>query len=150
MKLKLILGLALVLSGGLSAYADSMIFPVTPTNLDQGQFVFSISTNSTPAGISFHVTITAKTGVIFPDSQADLSTVTRTPNSGTIQPVKSVTLKKNDHYWTADFIATPELLKTPDLCFVFTAYCHATENGKSILMDCADFYKVKLQDFLKP
>jgi len=125
----LLLCLALVLSGGFSAHADSMIFPVTPTNLDQGQFVFSVSTNSTPEGISFHVTITAKTGVIFPDSQADLSTVTKTPNSGTIQPVKSVILKKNDHFWTADFIATPELLKTPDLCFIFTAYCHTIENG---------------------
>ncbi len=146
---KLILGLALVLIGGWSAHADSVIFPVTPTNLDQGQFAFSVSTNLTQEGISFHVTIAAKTGEIYPDSQAHLSTVTKTPNAGTIQPVKSVTLKKNDHFWTADFITTPELLKTPGICFVFIAQGHAINNGKTIPMPSAEFYEIKLEDFLR-
>ena len=150
MKPKFILWLALVLIGVLSVYADSMIFPVTPISLDQGQFVFSVSTNLTQEGISFHVTITAKTGVIYPDSQAHLNTVTTTPNSGTIQPVKSVILKKNDHFWTADFVATPELLKTPGVCFVFIAQGHTIKNGKAIPIPSADFYEIKLQDFLKP
>jgi hypothetical protein len=40
-----------------------------------------------------------------------------------IQPVKSVNLKKDEHTWTAEFVATPELLKTSGICFVFTAFC---------------------------
>jgi hypothetical protein len=151
MKPKLILCLALVLSGNLSSYGESTQIFVTPKTLNQGEYVFSISTNSTQEGISFHVTITAKKGVIFHDSQADLSIVNRETESspGSIRTVKQVTLKKNDHTWTADFVATPELLKTPSICFVFTAYCHVIENGKTVSMPCADFYEVKLLDFLK-
>jgi hypothetical protein len=85
MKNKLILCLALVLSGILSLYGKSTVQFVTPKTLDQGEFVFSISTNSTQNGISFHVTITAKTGEIFPDSQADLSIVTKQTESSPVR-----------------------------------------------------------------
>jgi hypothetical protein len=96
-------------------------------------------------------TLAAKTGEIFPDSQADLSIVTRQTESspGSIRTVEQVTLKKEDHTWTADFVATPELLKTPGICFVFTAYAHDVENGKTFQMPGADFYAVRLLDFLK-
>jgi hypothetical protein len=151
MKSKLILCLALVLSGILSFYGKSTVQFVTPKTLDQGEYVFSISTNSTQNGISFHVTITAKTGEIFPDSRSDLSVVTRQTESspGSIRTVKQVTLKKEAHTWTADFVATPELLKTPDICFVFIAYAHDVENGKTVQMPSADFYAVRLLNFLK-
>jgi hypothetical protein len=148
MKPKLLLCLALVLADILCSYGKSTQILVTPKTLDQGEYVFSVSTNSTQEGISFHVTITAKTGVIFPDSQADLSIVTGTHESGMIQPVKSVTLKKDEHTWTADFVATPDLLKTSGICFVFTAYCHGIENGKTVPEPCADVYELRLLDFV--
>jgi hypothetical protein len=150
MKPKLILCLALVLSGILCSFGRSTQILVTPKNLDQGEYVFSVSTNSTQYGISFHVTITAKTSVIFPDSQADLSIVTRQTESspGSIRTMKQVTLKKEDHTWTADFVTTPDLLKTSGICFVFTAYCHGIENGKTVPEPCADFYELRLLDFL--
>jgi len=75
---------------------------------------------------------------------------TQTESSpGSIRTVKQVTLKKEDHTWTADFVATPELLKTPGICFVFTAYAHDGENGKTVQMPGADFYAVRLLDFFK-
>jgi hypothetical protein len=149
MKPKILLCLTLVLSGVLSSYGRSTQIPLTPQTLDQGEYVFSISTNSTHDGISFHVTITAKKGDIFPDSRADLSIVMRGPNVPAIRPIKEVTLKKDGHTWMADFVATPELLKTPGICFVFTAYAHAIENGRTVSMPSADFYEIRLLDFLK-
>jgi hypothetical protein len=150
---KIILGLALVLIGGLSAYGTSVEFPVTPKSLDQGQFDFSISTDSIQEGISFHVTITAKTGVIPSDSGVYLSQVTWTQSAHSMEPVKpepQVLLQKDDHIWKVDFIASRELLKNPDVCVVFGVAAHAMVNGKSVPMPAANMYEIKLRDFLKP
>jgi len=154
MKPKLILCLALVLSGGLSTYGSMVEFPVTPTSLDQRQFVFSISTNSTLEGISFHITITPKTGVMPSDSGVGFSSIVTSTNgsrsSGLVKNEPQITLHKDDQIWKADFIASSELLKKPDVYFVFGVPAHATVNGKSIPMPAVDIYMIKLQDFLKP
>jgi hypothetical protein len=154
MNSKLMLCLALVLSGGLTAYGSSTDFPVTPTCLDQRQFVFSISTNSTQEGISFHVTITAKTGLIASDSSVEFcSIITSTQGARSMGPAKhepQVTLQKDNHIWKADFIASDEFLKSPDVYFVFSAIAHVNENGKTVPMSSADLYEIKLRDFLKP
>ena len=76
MKLKIILGLAFVLSGDLCAFGLMAEIPVTPNSLDQGTYVFSVSTNSVQGGTSFHITINAKTNIFSPDSSAGLGIVT--------------------------------------------------------------------------
>jgi hypothetical protein len=146
---KLILCLALVLS----AHGGSIDFRVTPKSLDQDKFVFSVSANSTQNGTSFHVTITAKTGVIPSDSTVGLSVLATSEKGarsmGPVKPETQVTLKKADHTWEAEFIASKQLLKDPDVCLVFGVVAHVTKNGKSIPMSSADFYVVKLRDFLR-
>jgi hypothetical protein len=76
MKPKLLLCLALVLSGGLSAFGLSVEIPVTSNSLDQGQCAFSISNNAVKDGVSFHVTIIAKNSEIISNSTVGLSIVT--------------------------------------------------------------------------
>lgn len=154
MKPKFLFGLALVLICGLPSYGGSVDLPVTPTNLDQRQFVFSISTNSAQEGISFHVTITAKNGLIASDSSVGFySIVTSTQGATSMGPLKhepQITLQKDNHIWKADFIASNELLKNPDVYLVFSVVAHVIENGKSVPMPSADLYEIKLRDFLKP
>jgi len=148
---KIILCLALVLSGGLSACGMSIEWPVTPKSLDQGQFVFSISTNSLKEGVSFHVTITAKTGIIPSDSVLYLCLVTTTAGGGgSIVPVTAgpkVTLQKDGHIWKADFVASSDMVKNPDFYLDFDVIAH---DAKGVPMPSADFYEIKLHDFLKP
>jgi hypothetical protein len=148
MQPKIILCLALVLIGGLSASGRSAEFPITPKNLDQGRFVFSISTSPAQEGIAFHVTITAKTGIMPSDAHASLSIVTSTQSARSIGPVKpelQVTLQKEDRIWTADFVASIDLLKNPDVCLVFNVPAH---DDKGVPMPAVDFYEIKLRDFL--
>jgi len=137
----------------LSARGSSIDIPVTPTSLDQGQFLFSISTQPAEWGMSFHVTITATSGDIPPDSDAGLSVVTTsTEGARSMGPVKDeppLTLQKGDRIWKADFIASNSLLENPNVCFVFGVIAHAMENGKSVPMPSADIYEIKLHDFLK-
>jgi len=72
----------------LSANASSIEFPVTPESLDQGELVFSVSTNATQEGISFRVTIAAKTNAIASDSSAYLRLVTSESGARSMRPVK--------------------------------------------------------------
>jgi hypothetical protein len=140
-----------------SAYGRSVEIPVTPDSFVQGRYIFSVSTNVIQNGVAFHVTIATKSGSIFADSTAavDIVThmdiVTHKENSSSIVAAGTVpiTLKKDGHIWKADFIVSDKLLKRPGICFVFTEFCHAIENGKSVSMSSADFYEMKLQDFLK-
>jgi hypothetical protein len=154
MKLIIILSIALVLIGGLSAYGASMELSVTPKTLDQGRFVFSISTRPAHEGIAFHVIITAKTGAIPSDSSVYVGSVTTMPDgarvSGPVKPDLQVTLQKDDRIWKADFVASSDLLKNSDVYVVFDVIAHVMENGKSVPMPSADMYEIKLRDFLKP
>jgi len=136
----------------LSAHGLSVEIPITTTNLDQYRYLFAISTNAVTNGITFHVTIAAKKEDIHADSGAGLSIVTHTKSSSSITNVKPeihVTLRKDKRAWAADFTVSYELLEKPGLCFVFTANAHATIDGKRVLMPSADFYEIKLRDFLK-
>jgi len=156
MKSKLILCLTLVLSGILSAYGLCAELPVTPNSLSQGNYIFSISTNRVENGIFFHVTIASKADPIPPESSAGLCVVTHwEPGGGQIVPAKpaiNVVLKKNSHNWTADFTVPNELLKSPDLCFVFSVPDFwITKDGKRIIPATSfTFFEIKLRDFLKP
>ena len=115
---------------------------------------FTVTTNAAPDGIAFHLTITNKTGDIFPDSSAYMAKVVheqdRTRSIGPAAPPIPVTLKKEPRVWTADFTIPNKQLLQPGLCFVFGELAHATMNGKLIAMPSMDFYEFKLRDFFKP
>jgi hypothetical protein len=138
----------------LFAQCASVEFSVTPTNLNLNRYAFSISNNAAQDEIAFHVTVSARSGDIPSDSTADFAIVTHSKDGGTsIQGVKNAirfTLKKGKRLWKTDFTVSHELLKTPGLCFVFTGIAHATIDGKSVAMPSADFYEIKLKDFVKP
>lgn len=145
MKPKIIFCLALVLIGGLSASGDCNELPVTPKSLDQGRFVFSISTSPAQEGMAFHVTITTKTGTIPSDCSVvvwpDFQTRSTHPHLQV-----HVTVEKTAQKWACVFIASAELLKDPDVCLVFEVPAH---DDKGIPMPGGDFYEIKLRDFLK-
>ena len=140
----------------LSAHGLSVEIPVTATNLDQYKYRFAISTNAATNGVAFHVTITAKKEDIPSDSAVGLSIVTHTQDArGSthsiegVKPTVEVRLKKDNRVWTADFTTSHELLKKPGLCLVFTEITHTIVDGKRVSMPSADFYEIRLQDFLK-
>jgi len=161
MKSKLILCLAVILpivwfASVLPTYGLSMEIPITPDSLGQGQCAFSISNNAVEDGVSFHVIITAKSSEIISNSTAGLSIVKHWANTNGssseitgVKPAAKITLEKNNQIETADFTVTRELLKNPDLYFVFTVQHYDTLNGRRIPASSADFYEIKLQDFLK-
>ena len=137
-----------------SARAGSMEFHVTPTHLDKNGYVFSVSTNATPRAIAFHVIITAKKLDIDPNCGAYLAIVTGKQAHGllTISPVTpkiQVTMKKEKRIWKAGFTVLQELLKNPDVYFIFSVPAYDTINGKRIYMPDVDFYQIRLRDFAK-
>jgi hypothetical protein len=139
----------------LAAHGMSVEIPVTPNNLEQNKYAFLVSTNTGRNGITFHVTITAKTGDIPSDSTADLNIVTITKDGGAmktvirpVNPPTRVILKKEKRVWQADFTVSRKSLKKAGICFVFTEFAHTTIDGKSVSMPSADLYQIKLHDFL--
>jgi hypothetical protein len=153
-RLSVALGLWLTLV--VSAYGHSDEISVTATNLDQYNYRFSASTNPAPGGVSFHVTVIAKRDDIPADSKVGISIVThkkdRDGESRSIAGVKleiPVSAKKEKRVWEVEFTVSFELLEKPGLCFVFTEFAHETIDGKTVAMPSADFYEIKLLDFLK-
>ena len=138
----------------LSAFGLSTEIPVTPSSLDQGTFLFSVTNNVIRDGVSFHVTITGKNRAIPTNSSVGLCIATHWTNGSQILPAEPrtpVTLKKDERLWKVDFIASSGLLTNADLCLVFTVQDYATtKDGKRIPMPSCDFYEIKLRDFLKP
>jgi hypothetical protein len=136
-----------------TASALSVEIPVTPTGLDQGGYIFSVVTNSAPDGIAFHIVISAKAGEISPDSDVGVSVVHHWDGGCEIEPAKphvNVALKRTPGIWTTDFIASRQLLQSPNTCFIFTAYSHAVIHGKLVGMPSAEFFEIRLADFAKP
>ncbi len=152
MKPKFLLCLALVLGGGLTASAYMADIPVTTNNLDQGTYVFSVSNNAAQGGKAFHITITSKQGDFSPYSLVWLD-MKHEKNVDSIQPESlkpQITLKKDDHTWKVDFIASNELMKRPDICFIFEEIPYVIgPDGKRPLLGGGSFYEIKLWDFLK-
>jgi hypothetical protein len=157
MKSKLLLCLALVLSSVslapvLSAHGEEMEIRITPKRLDRGGYAFSIATKAVKDVTAFHVTITSKAGFIPSNSKVCLCLVSREPDILRIEPVDSaprITLEKSQHIWKLDFVASPELLKKPNLSCVFMAIPYDIVNSKIIYRPGVDFYEIMLQVFLK-
>ena len=124
--------------------AESVVFWVTPTNLDGGgQFVFAVTNSPGSDGLSFHVTITPKKGEVPANSEAHLCSARIETNSRSFGPLTQetrVALKRSRHTWEADFVTSKELVSQPDTCFVFTAWDPRSP--------AADFYMLRLRDFI--
>ncbi len=147
MKPQLLLYLALFWAVVVSpACGKSTVFSVTPKNANGGgQFVFVVTNTAASNGLSFHVIITAKQGEVPADSKGYLcvAKLTESPKSiGPMTPETRVTLKTGKQAWSADFVASDQLLSDPDACFVFSVLDH---RGPA-----ADFYVLKLRDFATP
>ena len=142
------------LAHALTAFGLSMEVPVTPTGLNQGTFLFSITNNIIADGRSFHITIMGIHDVIPTDSRVALCIATHWENGSQIaeaEPKTPITLKKSDRLWKMDFNASSELLANADLCLVFTVYPQAfTKDGNRVSIASCDFYEIKLRDFIKP
>jgi hypothetical protein len=142
-----------------SVHGLIMVVAVTPSSLDHGNYTFSVSTNETQNGVSFHVVVTAKTGAIPPDySSIGLSLVHRLKTGtngygtyeGSLKPPVRVTLKKDTRVWQADFTIPRQALWRRDLCCVFMEIGTYTSNGQRSFTGSATSYELKLQGFLKP
>ena len=130
----------------LVAHGKVGVIRMTPGNLrsEREEFVFAVTSRPATNGVFFHVTITAKTGVVPPDSECELCFFRRTTNSKYTVPATpqtEVALKKGPHVWKAHFVASKELLNGPDTAFVFHVYY---PEGPT-----ADFYVFMLRDFIK-
>lgn len=135
-----------------SAAAQSIQWPVTPGQLEYSNFVFTITTQPTNGGTSFHVTITAKTGAIQGDSAAMLAMITGTatvPLIGSPDPAANVTLQRSDNRWIADFTAPAALASNPTACFVFVVTDFKTNpDGTRTYLTTDRMYEIHLRDFL--
>src|SRR5277367_4652976 len=135
---------AFLLAFALSAFGLSMEISVTPTSLNQGTYLFSVTNRVIGNELSFHITITGIRDVIPTDSSVGLCIATHWTNGSQIigaEPKTPITLKKDDRVWKMDFIASSELLTNADLCLVFTVYPQAfTKDGKRIPIPSCTFY----------
>ena len=152
---RLFVTLGLWLTLVFTVHGVSVEIPVTTTNLDQYKYRFSVSTNATTGGVTFHIIVTAKKDDIHADSEIGLSIVTHTKSGdgeihsiAGVKPEIPVTTKRDLRVWTADFTVSHDLLKKPGLCFVFTEFAHSIIDGKSVVRPSADFYQIQLKDFL--
>jgi hypothetical protein len=139
----------------LSAPGTILEIRVTPNNLNKHPYGFTVSTNATRDGVAFHVAIAAKTEDIYPDSGAGLQTVTHKKDgrglhisSESLKPAVQIILKKERRVWQADFTVARDILKDPDVYFVFNVLTHETIKGKSITMPSVDCYQMRLQEFV--
>ena len=151
---RIILTLLAGLTLQLSAAAQTIQWPVTPRQLEFGNFVFAVSTQPTNGGTSFHVTIDAKTGIIQGDSAATLAMITGSaavPAVAGPDPAATVTLKRTDSRWTADFTAPAELANNPAAFFIFVVTDYKTNpDGTRTYLSTDRMYEIRLRDFLIP
>jgi hypothetical protein len=162
---RLFLSFILCLISVSAAHAANFELPVTPTNLNSFFYTFTVSTNATDTGVAFHVTITDKRFDIYPESIAAVGTITRKDVTNAVmrgagvlkeasfaplKPALPVILKKDKRVWTADFIASHELLNDTNVFFVFGVPGSVKPKGETEPSPAQDFYEVKLQDFARP
>lgn len=142
----------------LSAHASSIELPITSSQLDQQNYKFAVTANTTNNAVAFHVVITAKHDEIASDCEANLAVVTHSKdgkgsNNGIsitpFQPTVPIAFNKDKHAWTADFTLPQDALKTTGLCFIFSELGHATAKDKRLAMPSITFYEIKLKDFVK-
>src|ERR1700722_8776204 len=119
---RVLITISLWLALVVAAFGRSMEIPVEPKALDQGAYVFSVSTNAVQGGVAFQVKISAKTGDIYTNCNIGVSIVTHWRTDGTggtkitpVQPAIPVTVKKDGRVWRADFTISRDQLKQTGL-----------------------------------
>ena len=136
-----------------SAAAQTFQWPVTPSQLEYSNFVFAVTTQPTNGGTIFEVTISSKSGVIQGDSAAMLIMVTGSAAVLAVaspDPAATVTLKRTDRRWTADFTAPVALSSNPAACFVFVVMDYKTNpDGTRTYLTTDRMYTIRLRDFLQ-
>jgi hypothetical protein len=136
-----------------SATAQTIQWPVTPGQLEYSNFVFAVTTQPTNGGTSFEVTIASKTGVIQGDSAAMLAMVTGSAGAPAVappDPAATVTLKRTDTQWTADFTAPTALAGNPAAFFVFVVTDFKTNpDGRRTYLPTDRMNEIRLRDFLR-
>ena len=140
MKLKLILGLALILSGlfpALSARAGSMWTQLDSTNLNNQRLAFTIKTEEAKDGLHFVVTVESKDATISPFLDAHLTVF-----DGEKQIVECAVEKTpRDKGVVYEFTVSSKYLAKSQ----FTFGNMAESNGHP--MPAGDFYWFYLKDF---
>ena len=140
-------GLALVISGR----AQTMQVPVAPGQMEYSNFIFSVTTMATNGGKAFHVTITTKNNPIQSDCAATLSAVSGTatiPVITGLNPSVPIILQRMPRVWTADFVASPDVMNNPSAYFIFVVPDYTTdENGRRTYLSTDRMYEMRLQDF---
>ncbi len=137
-------------------FAMCVEIPVTTSSLDTYSYTFAVSTNTATNGVAFHIVITAKRGAIDANyCSGRLDTVRDQNGSNEIfqEPFEAaipVMVQKHAGEWTVDFILPHELLKSPDLYFVFWEQAVSRTNGKTEPMPAGTFYEMWLMDFANP
>jgi hypothetical protein len=147
--LRLMAGLALAFSAG----AQTVQVPVTPTQLQYSNFVFTVNTLATNGGTAFHVTITSQNQPIGSDCVASLALVSGTaaaPVVGSANPPVQMAFKRTDLVWTVDFLAPVALLGDPTADFIFVVPDYKIENDKRVYLPTDRIYEINLQSFLPP
>lgn len=129
--------------------AASVIHEVTPESKVVGGFMFEImSTKENRDSVLFKVVVTPKKAKFSKDSNTTLSSVKIAGNTRTIEGVRAVPHHKKGKSLACSFRVTNAKLKDPNFSFVFTNYVETVINGKVVPMPSADFFAVRLQQFL--
>lgn len=125
---------------------------ITPKSLNHGEYAFQVSSKSTHGGAAFHVVITATRGPFNRHSSVSLSLKTTISDGAVaIAPVvlqPPIQVHKEGNIWTIDFDASEDLLKNPHAYFILDVPAYVVVDGKEEAMPAADYYEVKLTDFL--
>lgn len=128
--------------------------PVTPSSLDTYDYAFAVSTNAVTNGVAFHITITAKRADIDTNYCSAHLDAVRHDDGTVIEPFKPeipmLTIERRRRKWTVDFVVSHELLKNPELNFVFWEEAVDRANGKITPMPAGTFYEMRLMDFAPP
>ena len=151
---RLLITLPLWLAAAGRAFGLCTELPMTPSSLDTYSYRFAVSTHTVTNGVAFHITIAAKGDDIDTNYCAgNLETVRH--NGGTeigqeqFEKAIPVTVQKQPRKWTIDFAVSHELLKNPNLYFVFWQQAVDRAHDKAIPMPSGDFYEVRLMDFAR-
>ena len=144
--MKLLLVLACLALAIFPLRASAVFFPVTPSGLEQGGFLFAIKSDPVHDGnVQFHVVITAKNGHL-PDSGSGSVGFIDMRTGWSSMPGFNLDLKEGKRDGTSirfDFTIPAGLLVSPHLFFVFNY--DPVPN-----MPAVDLYYAKLKDFSGP
>ncbi len=124
---------------------------VTPANLENLPFQFSIHSERLPTGDNqFRVTVTEKHSHFTHFGYVALCTVTITPNGEYAHEYRRLQDDRKDHSRTYIFTVTEKELQVPDLCYYFLKGDETMSQGKIFPMGSGEVFYARLLKFVKP